>query len=59
MQRNQLSKIMRDLDDVNAKLKEDGTQSSARLDLLRLQAALGDRRDAALDAARRKPEGPR
>ena len=53
-----IDKILKELDGVNAKLRGD-TKGPDRLELLRRQAALGDRRDAALDAHRRAPAPPR
>jgi hypothetical protein len=50
---------MKELDDITAKLNGHRVQGSERLELLRRQASLGDRRDAALDAERRKPAKPR
>jgi hypothetical protein len=50
---------MKELADVTAQLNAHRVQGPARLELLRRQASLGDRRDAALDAERRKSAGPR
>jgi hypothetical protein len=50
---------MKELDNVTAQLKGQRVQGPARLELLRRQASLGDRRDAALDAERRKSAGSR
>jgi len=48
-----LDKTIKQLDAVNAKLASNELTGRSRLELLRLQATLGDRRDAALDARRR------
>jgi hypothetical protein len=45
---------MKELAVVRAELKGHRVQGAARLELLRRQATLGDRRDSALDAARRE-----
>jgi len=54
-----LDKILKELDVVSAKLQGQRVSGAARLELLRRQAALGDRRDAALDAERRGSAPPR
>jgi len=48
-----LDHTIKQLAAVNAKLASAQLTGRSRLDLLRLQAKLGDRRDAALDARRR------
>jgi hypothetical protein len=53
-----LDKTIKQLDAVNAKLASNELTGRSRLELLRLQATLGDRRDAALDARRRGPSKP-
>jgi hypothetical protein len=53
-----IEKILKELDGVNAKLRGEA-KGADRLELLRRQAALGDRRDAALDARRRETAPPR
>ena len=53
-----IDKVIKELDGVNAKLRGDA-KGADRLALLRRQAALGDRRDAALDAQRRGTPPPR
>jgi hypothetical protein len=52
-----LDKTIKQLDAVNEKLASPQLTPQGRLALLRLQATLGDRRDAALDARRRKDIG--
>jgi hypothetical protein len=54
-----LDKIMKELAAVSAQLRGQRVNGAARLELLRRQAALGDRRDAALDAERRRAAPPR
>jgi hypothetical protein len=54
MQPVRLDKIMKELAVVRAELEGHRVQGAARLELLRRQANLGDRRDSALDAERRK-----
>jgi hypothetical protein len=49
-----LDQTIKQLNAVNAKLASAQLTGRSRLELLRLQATLGDRRDAALDARRRK-----
>jgi hypothetical protein len=50
-----IEKAIRELDAVNTKLATQRVTGPARLALLRRQAELGDRRDAARDARRRAP----
>jgi hypothetical protein len=59
MQPVRLDQIVKELAVVRAELEGPRVQGAARLELLRRQANLGDRRDSALDAARRKSARPR
>jgi hypothetical protein len=59
MQPVRLDQIIKELAAVRTQLEGPGIQGRARLELLRRQAGLGDLRDAALDAERRKQGPPR
>jgi hypothetical protein len=59
MQPVRLDQIVKELAIVRAELEGHRVQGAARLELLRRQANLGDRRDSALDAERRKSVRPR
>ena len=54
MQPVRLDEIIKELAVVRRELEGQQVQGAARLELLRRQASLGDRRDSALDAQRRK-----
>ena len=54
-----LDEIIKELAVVRRELEGHQVQGAARLELLRRQATLGDRRDSVLDAERRKPAAPR
>jgi hypothetical protein len=59
MQPVRLEQIIKELAVVRAELEGHRVQGAARLELLRRQATLGDRRDSALDAERRRSARPR
>jgi hypothetical protein len=56
---DRFDRILKELAAVRTQLDGQKVKGAARLQLLRRQAELGDRRDAALDAERRAASGKR
>jgi hypothetical protein len=58
MAAGRLERIVKELDALSAKLDAPRLTGAARLELLRRQATLGDRRDEAIEARRREQAPP-